>query len=64
MGPELPDQQRQAGVGLGPSEDLGRSDGRWGGARGAGGGGEGVCAGVSGAGGSFLIVLNWGRNEG
>lgn len=28
------------------------------------GGGEGVCAGVSGAGGSFLIVLNWGRNEG
>lgn len=44
MGPELPDQQRQAGVGLGPSEDLGRSDGRWGGARGAGGGRRGsVC---------------------
>ena len=27
------------------------------------GAGEEVCAGVSGAGGSFLIVLNWGRNE-
>lgn len=58
MGPGFTDEQRQPGVGLGPSEDpasSGRSDEV---------GGEGVCAGVSGAGGSFLIVLNWGRNEG
>lgn len=49
MGPELTDEQRHPRVGLGPSEDLGRSDGR--GQR----GGEGVCTGVSGAGGSFSL---------